>query len=206
MTDMSPETLGKSFLGRMRPSGDYSHKQADAWALGIVLFQLITGRQSWVMATKKDPTYKLFFADPRWLKRSFKLSEDAYKVLTGLLNVDPDARRPLVQIREEILKIKTFYQAREGLNFRAFTTTPARFGIPSGDEVPYLSRTSSVSSIDSTAPVTPETLPTHPDIEVPELDEESDVVTSMIDKMAVRDKVISNLSIDITQPTIRLVN
>jgi hypothetical protein len=28
----------------------------------------------------------------------------------------------------------------------------------------------------------------------------------MIDKMTVRDKAISNLSLDITQPTIRLVN
>ncbi|KAH9074171.1 kinase-like protein [Lactarius deliciosus] len=65
---MSPECQGGSFA----PSGTYSPPFNDIWSLGIILLNLITGRNPWKSASASDPTFQASFLrtlDINWRNR-----------------------------------------------------------------------------------------------------------------------------------------
>ncbi|CAK4385176.1 unnamed protein product [Aphanomyces euteiches] len=90
---MSPEMFMR------RP---YNAQASDRWALGVLLFMLLTGRPIFEQATMKDPNFKLFFEAQAvdassgvkavLAASNTTLSDDAVDLLTQLLRPAPKDR------------------------------------------------------------------------------------------------------------------
>jgi len=76
---------------------------ADVWALGVILINLLTGRNPWRKASLNDPHYSAFRADPFALKRSFKLSSFVYLLLLDIFHPDPTMRPSAADLRSRIV-------------------------------------------------------------------------------------------------------
>lgn len=80
----------------------YWTKLNDVWALGVVLINLITGRNPWAIASASDSTYAAFIShDKDILSREFSLSHDTAAIIRGVFESDEDCR----------LSLKEFIQA-----------------------------------------------------------------------------------------------
>lgn len=91
---MPPEQLAKKA---------YSGKQADLFALGIVLFMMLTQCQPFEQAKVNDKYYRLIAGNkPQYFWKTFsrvtELSEELKDLITGMLQLNPDARFTLDEI------------------------------------------------------------------------------------------------------------
>ncbi|KAF7433022.1 hypothetical protein PC9H_004968 [Pleurotus ostreatus] len=233
---MSPECIGKEVRMQM-----YSTRHSDVWSLGVILVNMITGRNPWRYATTKDDCFAAFIHDTDFLLQVLPISSDANEVIKRIFTLNPQERINLPDLREEILKLDTFFMSQKDLALASdcvrdaargygLRVPPARitrtpivtseaanvdtssddqdsagsssseedYLYPSPGEQPSpptehldladlrivdsntinngpIDRTSSESSAgDSEGPVTPETYPVDPDVEIPDISEELD--------------------------------
>ncbi|TFY69645.1 hypothetical protein EVJ58_g286 [Rhodofomes roseus] len=104
---MSPECLGSA-------TGPYSTKHADIWALGRILIDLITGcSRPWSEASLDDPDFREFLEDEQYLENEFGISSGAADLLKRIFRLNPIARPSLAQIRNNVLRLDTFFAESE---------------------------------------------------------------------------------------------
>ncbi|KAG6374856.1 kinase-like domain-containing protein [Boletus reticuloceps] len=99
---MSPEQWAKNIV--------YYPSLADVWSLGIILLNLVTGRRPWKFARASDIQFRAFLDDENYLYNTFPISRELNMLLKWVLCPNPMGRLQILQIREAILKMDTFYR------------------------------------------------------------------------------------------------
>ncbi|KIP06305.1 hypothetical protein PHLGIDRAFT_48557, partial [Phlebiopsis gigantea 11061_1 CR5-6] len=100
---MSPECIGEE-----RGFHSYYNEVSDIWALGIILTNMICGRNPWRTATTTDPHFHEFMSNAASLRDMLPMSEAASDVLKRVLTFNPSERITLAELRSAVLAIDTF--------------------------------------------------------------------------------------------------
>lgn len=97
---MAPELLDKA------NTKEYNAAQADLWATGVVLLNILFGRNPFTVASQKDKLFMDFASSREALFDIFPtLSLDVFSVLRHSLTIDPD-NRSLSKMRMDLAKVE----------------------------------------------------------------------------------------------------
>lgn len=131
---MSPEQYDSAGNG-------YSPAQADVWAIGVCLLNILFSRNPFTTPTEDDPLFLDFSRDKQSLFDVFpSMSQDTYEVIVQCMNMDP-RRRSLVGAREALERLVSFTTLDEALDDFCSTNRPV---VASSNREPL--RTPSVQS------------------------------------------------------------
>jgi serine/threonine protein kinase len=98
------------------PSSGYSPKQADVWAIGICLLNILFSRNPFATPTVRDPLFTDFASDRQSLFDIFpNMSQDTFDVLVHCLAIEPD-NRSLEAARLAVQKAVSFTTDDESLD------------------------------------------------------------------------------------------
>lgn len=98
---MSPEQYDSAGAG-------YSPAQADIWAIGICLLNILFSRNPFTTPTETDPLFLDFSRDKQSLFDVFpSMSQDTYEVIVQCMNLDP-TKRSLVGARNALQRVISF--------------------------------------------------------------------------------------------------
>ncbi|KAK4668606.1 cAMP-dependent protein kinase catalytic subunit [Podospora pseudoanserina] len=93
----------------------YSPAQADIWAIGICLLNILFSRNPFATPTPADPLFLDFTRDKQSLFDVFPMmSADTFEVIDHCMNLDP-AKRSLAATRQALLRVKSFTTQDEDL-------------------------------------------------------------------------------------------
>ncbi|KAG5952934.1 hypothetical protein E4U53_007492 [Claviceps sorghi] len=106
---MAPEQFDSAGAG-------YSPAEADIWAIGICLLNILFSRNPFTTPTEADPLFLDFSRDKQSLFDVFpSMSQDTYEVIVECMNLDP-RRRSLVGARQALLRVVSFTTEDESLD------------------------------------------------------------------------------------------
>lgn len=106
---MAPEQFDSAGAG-------YSPADADIWAIGICLLNILFSRNPFTTPTESDPLFLDFSRDKQSLFDVFpSMSQDTYEVIVQCMNMDP-RKRSLVGAREALLRVVSFTTQDEALD------------------------------------------------------------------------------------------
>ncbi|KAI0377799.1 kinase-like protein [Hypomontagnella monticulosa] len=131
---MSPEQYDSAGAG-------YSPAQADIWAIGICLLNILFSRNPFTTPTEADPLFLDFSRDKQSLFDVFPtMSQDTYEVIVQCMNLDPK-KRSLVGAKSALRRVISFTTLDEVLD--DFCTTE-RSAVATANREPL--RTPSIQS------------------------------------------------------------
>ncbi|KAJ7180213.1 serine/threonine protein kinase, negative regulator of sexual conjugation and meiosis [Mycena crocata] len=107
---MSPEAINAEQV-----KIPYSCRHADIWALGVILTNMICGRNPWKTAEIHDECYVSYLANNDFLLNALPISPGANDLLKRCFRKHPMARPSVSQLRDEVLKLDTFFLSDEEL-------------------------------------------------------------------------------------------
>lgn len=103
---MSPEQYDSAGAG-------YSPAQADIWAIGICLLNILFSRNPFTAPTEADPLFLDFSRDKQSLFDVFpSMSQDTYEVIVECMSMDP-RKRSLVGARRALNRVVSFTTLEE---------------------------------------------------------------------------------------------
>jgi len=106
---MSPEQYDSAGAG-------YSPAQADIWAIGVCLLNILFSRNPFTTPTEDDPLFLDFSRDKQSLFDVFpSMSQDTYEVIVQCMNLDP-SKRSLVGARDALERVVSFTTLDEALD------------------------------------------------------------------------------------------
>ncbi|KAK5997412.1 Serine/threonine-protein kinase ksp1 [Cladobotryum mycophilum] len=106
---MAPEQFDSAGAG-------YSPAEADIWAIGICLLNILFSRNPFTTPTEADPLFLDFSRDKQSLFDVFPtMSQDTYEVIVQCMNLDPK-RRSLEGARDALLGVVSFTTEDESLD------------------------------------------------------------------------------------------
>jgi serine/threonine protein kinase len=106
---MSPEQYDSAGAG-------YSPAQADIWAIGICLLNILFSRNPFTAPTEADPLFLDFSRDKQSLFDVFpSMSQDTYEVIVECMNMDP-RKRSLEGARNALQRVVSFTTLDEALD------------------------------------------------------------------------------------------
>ncbi|KAI5864626.1 kinase-like protein [Durotheca rogersii] len=106
---MSPEQYDSVGAG-------YSPAQADIWAIGVCLLNILFSRNPFTTPTEADPLFLDFSRDKQSLFDVFPtMSQDTYEVIVECMNLDP-SKRSLVGARNALRRVVSFTTLTEDLD------------------------------------------------------------------------------------------
>lgn len=106
---MSPEQYDSAGAG-------YSPAQADIWAIGICLLNILFSRNPFTTPTESDPLFLDFSRDKQSLFDVFPtMSQDTYEVIAQCMSLDP-RKRSLSGVREALERLVSFTTFDESLD------------------------------------------------------------------------------------------
>ncbi|KAK7695785.1 hypothetical protein QCA50_000422 [Cerrena zonata] len=140
---MSPECLGV-----ITWRAPYSPRNSDVWSLGVILCNMLTGRNPWHVASPEDRGFAEFLrSGASFLRKALPISRSASRLLTRIFEPDPSVRYTLRELRVAIQAIDTFFP----------TPDPSNYPHPGPTSVPQLPQLPpadpSMENIILTAPV-----------------------------------------------------
>ncbi|KFH43113.1 Serine/threonine-protein kinase-like protein [Hapsidospora chrysogenum ATCC 11550] len=106
---MAPEQFDSAGAG-------YSPAEADIWAIGICLLNILFSRNPFTTPTEADPLFLDFSRDKQSLFDVFpSMSQDTYEVIVQCMNLDP-RKRSLEGARDALLRVVSFTTQDEALD------------------------------------------------------------------------------------------
>ncbi|KAL4245798.1 protein kinase superfamily protein [Abortiporus biennis] len=107
---MSPECVG--VITNKLP---YSTRTSDVWSLGIVLSNMLTGRNPWHIASPQDDRGFASFLQQGapFLLSVLPISRSAARLLSRTFDPDPETRITLPELRKAIQGIQSFFPSPE---------------------------------------------------------------------------------------------
>ncbi|OCF59317.1 RAN protein kinase [Kwoniella mangroviensis CBS 10435] len=120
---IAPECLGDWFPDT--PS--YPTRPGDVWSLGVILVNLVCGRNPWRIASPSDESFNSFLNDPNFLRRILPISSQCLFVLQQIFTINPADRISLAALRKLVLEVDTFTMGEEELrlaHYAAQDSTP----------------------------------------------------------------------------------
>ncbi|KAF9871608.1 serine threonine protein [Colletotrichum karsti] len=106
---MAPEQFDSAGEG-------YSPAQADIWAIGICLLNILFSRNPFTTPTEADPLFLDFSRDKQSLFDVFpSMSQDTYEVIVQCMNLDPK-KRSLVGARAALQRLVSFTTTEEDVD------------------------------------------------------------------------------------------
>ncbi|KAJ2930240.1 hypothetical protein H1R20_g6908, partial [Candolleomyces eurysporus] len=107
---MSPECIGPPATGEDK---GYSNRHNDIWALGVVLINLITGRNPWRLATHDDACFTAFSKNRNFLKEVLPISRQINYLLQQVFRFPAVTRISIPELRQYIVALDTFYEVQD---------------------------------------------------------------------------------------------
>jgi len=106
---MSPEQYDSAGAG-------YSPAQADIWAIGVCLLNILFSRNPFTTPTEADPLFLDYSRDNQSLFDVFPtMSQDTFEVIASCMSLDPK-KRSLSGAREALLRVVSFTTTDETLD------------------------------------------------------------------------------------------
>ncbi|KAH9927337.1 kinase-like domain-containing protein [Fomitopsis serialis] len=107
---ISPECIGRASRGI-----PFLNAVSDIWSLGVILTNMITGRNPWTIACAlEDPAFIAYSRDPDgYIRRMLPMSPAARRILLRIFTQDPCDRITLPELRTAILDADTFFLNEE---------------------------------------------------------------------------------------------
>ncbi|KAK3705472.1 Serine/threonine protein kinase [Vermiconidia calcicola] len=96
---MSPECQQSN----PKPFACYASEPNDIWSLGVILVNLICGRNPWKRAAMEDSTFRAFMRDRNFLQSILPISDGLNRILQRIFEVDPRHRIGLQELRQAVL-------------------------------------------------------------------------------------------------------
>ena len=101
---IAPESLGDWY-----PSAPtYPTRPGDVWSLGVILVNLVCGRNPWRIASPTDESFNAFLDNPLFLRKILPVSLECLDLLRDIFTLHPDDRITLPELRVRVLKMKSF--------------------------------------------------------------------------------------------------
>ncbi|KAI8080852.1 kinase-like domain-containing protein [Gilbertella persicaria] len=108
----SPECQGKRIVdsNREEPVDDYDTFANDVWSLGVILINLVFGRNPWKQATLKDSAFASYVKHPCHFFRTLfpTISRGLDRILIRTFCLDPSKRITLSELQNMILTCHSF--------------------------------------------------------------------------------------------------
>lgn len=111
---MGPECQG----GISTRLTEYSTAANDIWSLGVILVNLMCGRNPWKQACTADETFREYLRRPNFLMDILPISVEANDILKRIFTVRPEWRIGASELRERVLNVKTFTVTEEQMRVR----------------------------------------------------------------------------------------
>ncbi|KAF2766481.1 serine/threonine protein kinase, partial [Teratosphaeria nubilosa] len=97
---MSPECQQSN----PKPFACYASAPNDVWSLGVILVNLVCGRNPWKRASMDDPTFQAYVRDRNFLQTILPISRDLHFILQRIFEIDPRKRITLDELRDLIVR------------------------------------------------------------------------------------------------------
>ncbi|KAJ3491115.1 hypothetical protein NLI96_g921 [Meripilus lineatus] len=91
----------------------YSNVLSDVWSLAIVFLNISCARLPWQIAMTTDNHFHKFILDPNYLRTQFPISEGFNRILCRMLELLPESRMTLTELRFAIQGLDTFWMSDE---------------------------------------------------------------------------------------------
>ncbi|EST05911.1 Protein kinase domain protein [Kalmanozyma brasiliensis GHG001] len=98
---MGPECQG----GITRRLTSYSTAANDVWSLGVILVNLICGRNPWKQACPADDTFREYLRNPDFLKEILPISEGVNSILKRVFTFRAEARCTIADLRKMVRSV-----------------------------------------------------------------------------------------------------
>nr|ODN86018.1 RAN protein kinase [Cryptococcus depauperatus CBS 7841] len=97
-------------LGVWSPEeGTYPTRSGDVWSLGVILVNLVCGRNPWRMAAPSDESFNAYLTDPSFLRQILPVSDECGAILERIFTLDPGQRITLPALRKIVLSASSFF-------------------------------------------------------------------------------------------------
>ncbi|KAJ7638951.1 serine/threonine protein kinase, negative regulator of sexual conjugation and meiosis [Roridomyces roridus] len=107
---MSPEGVNTEYS-----RGTYAASHADIWSLGVILTNMICGRNPWKLADPSDDCFRSFLENADFLLYALPISPGANEILKWCFRLHAGSRPSISQLRTAILELDTFFLSDEEL-------------------------------------------------------------------------------------------
>ncbi|KAI8824885.1 kinase-like domain-containing protein [Fimicolochytrium jonesii] len=87
----------------------YDCAKADAWSLGVVLVNLVTGKNPWYEADLSDPLYAAYLSGKPVLRHTFGFSEKFDNVVRSILDPNPATRCAVRDVWEKVKAVRKIF-------------------------------------------------------------------------------------------------
>lgn len=105
----------------------YSTRQSDIWSLGVILVNMLTGRNPWRTASIDDDGYCMYLHSTTHFLHQIlpMISTDAVEILARIFDPDPTTRISIPELRQLVLATSTFFANAEEYaeDFKLLTET-----------------------------------------------------------------------------------
>ncbi|CAG8694983.1 41405_t:CDS:2 [Gigaspora margarita] len=144
---MSPECQG----GLYERVSSYETAPNDVWSLGIILINLVCGRNPWKQASLSDETFSAYIQNPEFLKTILPISDELNEILNDVFALDPEKRISLSEFKERVLECDGFLMPEYATFCRMLAEQEEIEVSPEISEIPEISHDMSSQSSTSSA-------------------------------------------------------